>query len=142
MYKDLEDEAEFVLSSKLQARYAGPYRITRKLSDILYEAQVHGTKRVIHAINMKPAHTALNIGISPADPVLADAELEEAVQEEAEQGADIAAQLQLAQPTAATQDALERLDLANQLLILRGVEDVFHDPAHTQVNREELSPSV
>jgi transposase InsO family protein len=43
------------LSSKLQYRYVGPYRIVRRLSDVLYEADVHKVIKRIHAVNMKPA---------------------------------------------------------------------------------------
>src|SRR5690606_21695801 len=39
-YKDPKDEVEYHQSSKFQARYAGPYRITRQISDVLYEAQI------------------------------------------------------------------------------------------------------
>jgi hypothetical protein len=43
------------LSSKLQYRYVGPYRIIRRLSEVLYEADIHNEVKRIHAVNMKPA---------------------------------------------------------------------------------------
>ena len=43
------------LSSKLQHRYVGPFRITRIFNDVLYEADIHNKLTRIHAVNMKPA---------------------------------------------------------------------------------------
>lgn len=50
-YRDQQDEDSYVLSAKLQARYAGPYRILEKRSDVVYVAMVHGQRRTIHALN-------------------------------------------------------------------------------------------
>lgn len=60
-YKDPVDELNYHLSSKLQERFSGPYRITAQLSPVLYKAMIHGTERVIHAINMKPARIQLDV---------------------------------------------------------------------------------
>ena len=42
------------LTAKLQFRWTGPYRITEKLSPVLYKAMVHGKEMCVHAVNMKP----------------------------------------------------------------------------------------
>ena len=43
------------LSSKLQHRYVGPFKITRIFNEVLYEADIHNKLTRIHAVNMKPA---------------------------------------------------------------------------------------
>ena len=43
------------LNSKLQYRYVGPFRILKRFSDVLYEADIHNKPARIHAVNMKPA---------------------------------------------------------------------------------------
>ena len=43
------------ISPKLQHRYVGPYTITNKFSPVLYEAEVNGEYKTIHALKMKPA---------------------------------------------------------------------------------------
>jgi transposase InsO family protein len=43
------------LNSKLQYRYVGPFRILKRFSDVLYEADIHNKPTRIHAVNMKPA---------------------------------------------------------------------------------------
>ena len=47
----------FRLVFKFQHRWTGPFRIMEKRSPILYEADVHGTRQMVHAINMKPYRT-------------------------------------------------------------------------------------
>ena len=47
----------FRLVFKFQHRWTGPFRIVRKLSPILYEADIHGLTEVVHAVNMKPYRT-------------------------------------------------------------------------------------
>jgi hypothetical protein len=42
------------LSSKLQMRYVGPYRIIKALNPILFAADIHNVERVVTAVNMKP----------------------------------------------------------------------------------------
>jgi len=39
---------------KLQPRYAGPYQITKKISEVVYVLEVDKLERVFHAVNMKP----------------------------------------------------------------------------------------
>ena len=54
-YKTKEETERYVSSRKLQYRYAGPYLIVKKNSDVSYMLDIHGEKRSIHAINMKKA---------------------------------------------------------------------------------------
>jgi hypothetical protein len=53
-YRDQTDERSYKLSSKLQNRWTGPYRITRCISPVLYEADIHNEIKRVHAINMRP----------------------------------------------------------------------------------------
>jgi hypothetical protein len=53
-YKDNIDEQVYKLNAKLQCRWTGPYIITKKISPVLYEADVHNEKRMVHAVNMRP----------------------------------------------------------------------------------------
>jgi hypothetical protein len=52
-YTDWRDKLKYKISSKLQTRYTGPYKILRQLSPVLYVANVDGKEKTIHAINMK-----------------------------------------------------------------------------------------
>jgi hypothetical protein len=52
-YTDWRDKLKYKISSKLQTRYTGPYKILRQLSPVLYVASVDGKEKTIHAINMK-----------------------------------------------------------------------------------------
>jgi transposase InsO family protein len=54
VFKSVQDKESYKISRKLQARWEGPYRITRKVSPVLYEAIIDGVKKRVHAINMKP----------------------------------------------------------------------------------------
>lgn len=81
-YRDQQDETSYSLSAKLQARYAGPYRIVEKRSDVVYVAMVHGQRRTIHALNMKPAIVDLHVAVAAHDSDLAAQELEAEIQEE------------------------------------------------------------
>jgi hypothetical protein len=80
IYKDQADKEKYKLSSKLQARYAGPYRVTKKISDVVFEAMIHGRLRRIHAINMKPSMVDLHVALSPLDPDQAEQDLLEDLQ--------------------------------------------------------------
>ena len=53
-YKSKKDEEHYVNSSKLQHRYAGPFLVVQKNSDVSYVLDIHGKRRTMHAINMKP----------------------------------------------------------------------------------------
>ena len=54
VFKSVQDKENYKISRKLQARWEGPYKITRKVSAVLYEAVIDGEKKRVHAINMKP----------------------------------------------------------------------------------------
>ena len=54
VYSEGYKKKKHKLSSKLQYRYVGPFRITKKLNDVLYEADIHNSPTRIHAVNMKP----------------------------------------------------------------------------------------
>ena len=44
---------KYKLSSKLQQRYVGPYRIIEVINPVLYVADVHGVPTMVHAVNLK-----------------------------------------------------------------------------------------
>jgi hypothetical protein len=51
--KTKKEQKHFKLSIKLQNRWSGPFRIMRVISPVIYEADIHGTLKKVHAINMK-----------------------------------------------------------------------------------------
>ena len=53
-YYDDQTGQQARLVAKLLYRWSGPYRVTEKISPVLYEAFVHGKMTRVHAINMKP----------------------------------------------------------------------------------------
>jgi hypothetical protein len=53
-FKSADEEESYKISMKLTERYEGPYVITRKISPILYEANIEGKIRRVTAIHMKP----------------------------------------------------------------------------------------
>jgi hypothetical protein len=48
----------FKLTYKLQDRWTGPFRVVKVISDILYDADIHGVIKRVHAVNMKPGPIA------------------------------------------------------------------------------------
>jgi transposase InsO family protein len=48
------DSEPHIINKKLQAKWTGPYTITKKFSPVLYEAIINQVPRVVHALNMKP----------------------------------------------------------------------------------------
>ena len=44
----------FKLTYKLQERWTGPFQLVKVISPILYDADVHGVVKRVHAVNMKP----------------------------------------------------------------------------------------
>ena len=54
-FKSKGDKKAHHLVAKLQMRYCGPYRITKVINPVLYEADIHNTIKRVHAVNMKPA---------------------------------------------------------------------------------------
>ena len=53
-FKSADEEEKWKISMKLLERYEGPYEIIRKISPILYDADINGVETRVHAINMKP----------------------------------------------------------------------------------------
>jgi hypothetical protein len=53
-FKSIDDEQAYKISMKLVERYEGPYVITKKICPVLYEANVEGVLKRVHAIHMKP----------------------------------------------------------------------------------------
>ena len=39
---------------KLQPRFEGPYKVTKRINPVLYETMINGKTVRVHAINMKP----------------------------------------------------------------------------------------
>jgi hypothetical protein len=54
-FKSADEKEAWKITAKLLERYEGPFRITRKVNPVLYEAEINGVKDVrVHAVNMKP----------------------------------------------------------------------------------------
>jgi hypothetical protein len=53
-FKSADDEKTYHINAKLQARYDGPHKVVRKVSPVLYDAEINGVEKRISAINMKP----------------------------------------------------------------------------------------
>ena len=53
-FKSADEKEAWKISAKLLERYEGPYRITRKVNPVLYEAEIDGKTVRVHAVNMKP----------------------------------------------------------------------------------------
>ena len=49
-----EEEALPAISKKLQAKWTGPHKVTKKFSPVLYETVINNVPRVVHALHMKP----------------------------------------------------------------------------------------
>jgi hypothetical protein len=52
--KSVDAEEKWKISMKLLERYEGLYKIIRKISPVLYDADVEGVVTRVHAGNMKP----------------------------------------------------------------------------------------
>jgi hypothetical protein len=57
----------FKLTYKLQDRWTGPFRVVKVISDILYDADIHGVIKRVHAVNMKPGPTTRDSKSTEAD---------------------------------------------------------------------------
>ena len=53
-FKSADEEEAWKVSMKLMERWEGPYTVIRKISPVLYDADVDGKEERVHAINMKP----------------------------------------------------------------------------------------
>jgi hypothetical protein len=50
----VDEEEAWKISAKLLERWEGPYRITKRINPVLYEAEIDGETVRVHAVNMKP----------------------------------------------------------------------------------------
>ena len=53
-FKYIDEEQAYKISMKLLERYEGPYVIVNKVNPILYDANIEGVIKRVHAIHMKP----------------------------------------------------------------------------------------
>jgi exodeoxyribonuclease III len=53
-FKSADEKEAWKISAKLLERFEGPYRIIRRISPVLYEADIDGKSVTVHAVNMKP----------------------------------------------------------------------------------------
>jgi hypothetical protein len=53
-FKSKDEKEAWKISAKLLERFEGPYRIIRRISPVLYEADIDGKSVTVHAVNMKP----------------------------------------------------------------------------------------
>ena len=53
-YRSTKHETYVKISRKLQFKYTGPFPIIEVKSPVLYIALIHGKRKTVHAINMKP----------------------------------------------------------------------------------------
>jgi len=53
-FKSVDEKEAWKISAKLLERFEGPYRIIRRISPVLYEADIDGKSVTVHAVNMKP----------------------------------------------------------------------------------------
>jgi hypothetical protein len=67
-----DDKLTHKTAADFQARWTGPYRVTKKFSPVLYETIINGTPRRVHALHMKPDPICdtlrLNIPLEETDP--------------------------------------------------------------------------
>jgi len=53
-FKSIDEEQAYKISMKLLERYEGPYVVVKKVNPILYDANIEGVIKRVHAIHMKP----------------------------------------------------------------------------------------
>jgi transposase InsO family protein len=53
-FKSSDEEQAYKITMKLVERYEGPYVIVKKINPILYDANIEGNIKRVHAIHMKP----------------------------------------------------------------------------------------
>ena len=53
-FQSANDEDKWKISMKLLERFDGPHKIIRRISPILYDADIDGVETRVHAVNMKP----------------------------------------------------------------------------------------
>ena len=53
-FQSADEKEKWKISMKLLERYEGPYKIIRKISPVLYDADIGGKEERVHVANMKP----------------------------------------------------------------------------------------
>ena len=53
-FKSADEKEAWKISMKLLERFEGPYTVVNKISPVLYDCDVNGKIKRVHAINMKP----------------------------------------------------------------------------------------
>lgn len=53
-FKSVQDKETYKINMKLQSRFEGPYTVKRKINAVVYEVDIDGETKRIHAVNMKP----------------------------------------------------------------------------------------
>jgi len=53
-YKNPFNEKVYKLNAKLQHRWTGPFIVTKVISPVVYEADIHNNRKMVHAVNMRP----------------------------------------------------------------------------------------
>ena len=53
-FKSADEEEAWKISMKLMERWEGPHTVLRKISPVLYDANVDGKEERVHAVSMKP----------------------------------------------------------------------------------------
>ena len=67
-FKSAQEQETYKINLKLQARYEGPYRIVEKVSAVVYVADINGSRKRIHAVNMKPEARTVNRRLARTQP--------------------------------------------------------------------------
>ena len=53
-FSSASDKEKYKVSMKLQPRFEGPYKVTKRINPVLYETMINGKTVRVHATNMKP----------------------------------------------------------------------------------------
>jgi hypothetical protein len=54
VFRSVQEKETHKINVKLQARYEGPYKVTRRINAVVYEVEIDGELKRVHATNMKP----------------------------------------------------------------------------------------
>jgi hypothetical protein len=58
VFKSIQEKETYKINVKLQARFEGPYQVVRRVSAVVYEVNIDGVTKRVHATNMKPGAIA------------------------------------------------------------------------------------
>ena len=50
----MQDKETYKINMKLQSRFEGPYTVKRKINAVVYEVDIDGEAKRIHAVSMQP----------------------------------------------------------------------------------------